>query len=232
MLVYDGRAMEDVAPVNLIDVQIGPIKRQITARDRALRSGADFVRIRGQTRAIAITYALRESDADVRAGWQQAVLTWAIRQGPRKLLLPDRQARYIEAICTAPPEYLTREWWKPCKMVFTAYDPYFVDTDERYAACGTGFMVNGSAEPKMRIRAELDAAISDPVWTRNGNESIRLRGSVGPGALEIDLNAQTITLNGYSLMRQYRFDSTFFSPALGCNVIDGPGRVYWRERWE
>lgn len=126
-----------------------------------------------------------------------------------------------------------REWWEVPQLVFTAYAPFFTQTNENSSACGMAFEVLGSQAPHMEIRANLSAAVQNPQWTWNGKQTISLSGSIGPGTLVIDLEQQTITLNGNSIMSAYAFpSSTFFSPQLGYNNITGTGRVYWRERWE
>lgn len=233
MLIYNGAALEDIAPAQIVDITVSPVKQKVTSRSRAILSGEDFVRIRGETRTIKVTFALLTQDADARAAQAQAVRRWSAATQPQRLLLPDRQTQYINAVCTAPPEISIREWWKVCNMTFTAYDPFFADTDEHSVSCGTGFEVSGSSAPDMRIQADLLVAVPTPSWIWNDQKAIFLSGAVGPGHLIIDLTHQTITLDGVSIMTQYKWVvSDFFAPQLGFNVIDGRGRVYWRERWE
>lgn len=233
MLVYNGIALEDISFAQIVDIVVSQIKQVVTSRARAIQSGQDFVRIRGDTRTVKITFALLSQDADERRAQAQAIRRWCAAERPQRLLLPDRQTQYLSAICTKPPDISIREWWKVCEMTFTAYDPFFADTDEHSVSCGTGFEVSGSAAPDMRIQADLRAAVTNPSWEWNGQKTIRLSGSVGPGRLVIDLTRQTITLNGESIMNRYQWlASDFFAPRLGFNVITGPGRVYWRERWE
>lgn len=232
MLLYNDVGLEDVAPVRVVDVVVSPIKQAVTTVKRASMPGEDFVRIRGETRTITVTFALLENDRDARRESMETVRRWAAGDRPGRLMLPDRIGQYIEAVCTTFPQLSVREWWEVCQMVFTAYDPFFVSAAENSSACGTPFMALGSQPPKMQIRATLSAAVDNPSWT-NGKQTISLTGSIGPGALVIDLDKQTITLNGASIMSAYAFPaSDFIVPALGYNNIKGTGRVYWRERWE
>ena len=50
MLLYNDVGLEDVAPVRVVDIVVSPIAQAVTTVDRAVKSGADFVRIRGKTR--------------------------------------------------------------------------------------------------------------------------------------------------------------------------------------
>lgn len=233
MLLFDGVALESVAPVRIDDIVVSPVTQAATVVDRAVLSGADFVRIRGKTRTITITFAILTNDMANRATYMQAVRRWAAQGQPCQMMLPDRIGQYIMAVCTTPPSLSLRKWWEVDKMVFTSYEPFFEATGENSSPCGTPFMVNGSAEPRMQIRATLTQALTSPSWVWNGKKTIFLSGTVGPGTLVIDLTRQVITLNGQSIMASYIFpNSDFFAPQIGYNNITGAGRVYWRERWE
>lgn len=232
MLLFNGVAFEDVAAVNIVDIVVSPITQAVTAVDRAVVPGADFVRIRGKTRTITVTFVLLDQDRDARCESMEAIRRWAASDKPQRLMLPDRIGQYIDAICTTFPQLSIREWWEVGKIVFTSYEPFFTGTAENSSACGTPFMVHGSQPPHMEIRATLSAAVQNPAWS-NGAQTITLNGSIGPGQLVIDLERQTITLNGNSIMSAYAFPaSDFFAPVLGYNNITGQGRVYWRERWD
>lgn len=232
MLLFNGVAFEDVAAVNVVDIVVSPITQAVTAVDRAVLPGSDFVRIRGKTRTITATFALLDQDRDARCESMEAIRRWAASDKPQRLMLPDRIGQYIDAICTTFPQLSIREWWEVGKIVFTSYEPFFTGTAENSSACGTPFMVHGSQPPHMEIRATLSAVVQNPAWS-NGTQTITLNGSIGPGQLVIDLERQTITLNGNSIMSAYAFPaSDFFAPVLGYNNITGQGRVYWRERWD
>ena len=232
MLLFNGVAFEDVTAAKIVDIVVSPVTQAVTMVDRAVLSGADFVRIRGKTRTITVTFALLDQDRDARCESMEAIRRWAASDRPQRLMLPDRIGQYINAICTTFPQLSIREWWEVAQIVFTSYEPFFTSTAESSSACGTPFEVGGSQPPHMEIRATLSEAVQNPAWS-NGSQTITLNGSVGPGQLVIDLERQTITLNGNSLMTSYAFPaSDFFSPELGYNNITGQGRVYWRERWE
>jgi hypothetical protein len=47
MIVFNGTALESVAPVMIEDIRISPISLGVTARERPVRFGADFVRMTG-----------------------------------------------------------------------------------------------------------------------------------------------------------------------------------------
>ena len=58
MIIYNGQALESVAPVKIEDVRVSPIARNPQARQRPVRFGADFVRMGGGTRTVTITLAM------------------------------------------------------------------------------------------------------------------------------------------------------------------------------
>ena len=64
MLIYNGAALEDIAPAQIVDITVSPVKQKVTSRSRAILSGEDFVRIRGETRTIKVTFALLTQDTD------------------------------------------------------------------------------------------------------------------------------------------------------------------------
>lgn len=124
MLLFNGVAFEDVAAVNIVDVVVSPITQAVTAVDRAVVPGADFVRIRGKTRTITVTFALLDQDRDARCESMEAIRRWAASDKPQRLMLPDRIGQYIDAICTTFPQLSIREWWEVGQMVFTSYEPF------------------------------------------------------------------------------------------------------------
>lgn len=233
MVLFNGVALESVAPIKVQDIVVSPIAQKVTTIDRATQPGAYFVRVRGTTRTVTISFAVITQVRPTRERHIQAVRRWAESDKPGLLLLPDRVGQYLSAVCTAYPQSNVRAWWDVPTLTFTAYDPFFLDAAENVAPCGQGFMAGGSATPHMEIRAQLASATQNPSWTDHLGNRISLSGSVGPGLVVIDLEAQTVTENGASIMSQYVWpESTFFPARLGYNRITGPGNVYWRERWE
>ena len=133
MLLFNGVAFEDVAAVNVVDIVVSPITQAVTAVDRAVLSGSDFVRIRGKTRTITVTFALLDQDRDARCESMEAIRRWAASDKPQRLMLPDRIGQYIDAICTTFPQLSIRERWAVGKIVFTSYEPFFTGTAARAA---------------------------------------------------------------------------------------------------
>ena len=124
-----------------------------------------------------------------------------------------------------------RQWWESkLRLVFTAYDPYWISDAEQSVACGTAFTVMGDAPPLMRIESASDSARTDLTYS-DGTDSM-VFSSVGTGTLVIDLNNQTAAIGGTSIMDQYTFTSKFLQPKTGAQTITGAGTIYWRERWE
>lgn len=232
MIIFNGVGLETIAPVCVEDVRVSPISMTVTARQRPVRWGADFVRMTGGSRTVNITFGLLTEDADARQDQLREITRWARSDAPCRLFLPHHDGVYLEAICTALPEPSTRQWWESrLRLTFTTMDnPYWTSDEEKNAACGTAFTVLGDAEPLMRITRTLTGAASSQSYS-NGVQTMTFS-SIGAGSLVIDLNRQTAAVNGSSIMSAYAFGSKFILPRTGAQTITGTGTVFWRERWE
>lgn len=232
MITFNGMALEQVAPVKIVDIRVSPIAMTPVARQRPVTWGADFVRMGGGSRTVAIEFALLTDDRDTRQNQLAAVTSWARSDKPGKLMLPNRRGAYLEVICTALPEPSLRQWWESkLRIVFTTYDnPYWTSVAEKSVACGTAFTVLGDAPPLMRIERTLSAAASNQAYS-NGTETMTFS-SIPAGNMVIDLNRQTATVGNTSIMQYYTFTSSFIIPHKGTQTITGTGTVKWRERWD
>lgn len=237
MIVFNGVALEQVAPVKVVDILVSPIQMSAVARQRPVTWGADFVRMSGGSRTVSIEFALLTDDRETRQNQLAAITRWARSDVPGRLEIPNRRGVYLEAICTALPEPSLRQWWESkLRVVFTTYDnPYWTSVGEKSAACGTQFTVLGDAPPLMRIERTLSSAVSSTQTYSNGSESMSFS-AIPAGNMVIDLNRQTAAVtNGTtttSIMNNYSFASSFLIPRTGAQTITGTGTVKWRERWD
>lgn len=232
MIVFNGKALEQVAPVKIVDILVSPIQMSAVARQRPVTWGADFVRMSGGSRTVSIEFALLTDNRDVRQAQLQEITRWARSDTPGKLEIPNRRGVYLEAICTALQEPSLRQWWESkLRIVFTTYDnPYFTSSTERSVACGTPFIALGDAPPLMRIERTLSGAASNQTYG-NGSESMTFS-TIPAGDMVIDLNRQTAQVGTTNIMQYYAFGSSFLLPMAGTQTITGTGTVKWRERWE
>jgi len=232
MIVYNGVSLDSVAHVSVEDIRVSPIRYNPVVRPRAVRFGADFVRMGGGERTVTISFALLDKDPVTRQAALLALSQWARTDAEYKLELPIDPLRYLTGVCTAKPEPSTRAWWEnKLKMVFTCYDnPYWTAKGEKSVACGTQFNVLGNAPPLMRIERTLSSAASNQAYS-NGVETMTFT-TIPAGDMIIDLNAQTAAVGGASIMAQYQPASTFVVPRTGVQTITGTGTVKYRERWE
>ena len=232
MIVFNGVALEQVAPVKIVDIRVSPIQMTPTARQRPVTWGADFVRMGGGSRTVAIEFAVLTDDRDTRQNQLAAITSWARSDKPGKLMLPNRRWVYLEAICTALPEPSLRQWWESkLRLVFTTFDnPYWTSIAEKSVACGTAFTVLGDAPPLMRIERTLSASASNQSYS-NGAQTMTFS-SIPAGSMVIDLNRQTAAVGTSSIMGNYSFSSSFIIPKTGTQTITGTGTVKWRERWD
>lgn len=232
MIVFNGVALEQVAPVKIVDILVSPIQMTAVARQRPVTWGADFVRMSGGSRTVSIEFALLTDNRDVRQAQLQEITRWARSDTPGKLEIPNRRGSYLEAIRTALPEPSLRQWWESkLRIVFTTYgNPYFTSSTERSVACGTPFIALGDAPPLMRIERTLSGAASNQTYG-NGSESMTFS-TIPAGDMVIDLNRQTAQVGTTNIMQYYAFGSSFLIPRAGTQTITGTGTVKWRERWE
>lgn len=191
MILFNGVALESVAPVCVEDVRVSPISMSATTRQRPVRWGADYVRMTGGSRTITITFGLPTNNRDDRQEQIRSIAKWARSDKPGKLVLPHHDGLYLEAICTALPDPSLRQWWDSrLRVMFATMDnPYWTSQFWKSAACGTVFTVLGSAPPIMRIERTLTSAAANQVYT-DGERRMQFS-SIPAGNLVIDLNRQT-----------------------------------------
>ena len=236
MIVFNGVALEQVAPVKIVDVLVSPIQMSAVARQRPVTWGADFVRMNGGSRTVSIEFALLTDDRETRQNQLAAITRWARTDKPKKLHVPNRRGVYLEVICTSLPEPSLRQWWESkLRLVFTTYDnPYWTSVGEKSVACGTAFVVLGDAPPLMRIERTLSSSASSQSYG-NGSQSMTFS-TIPAGDMVIDLNRQTAAVTSgsttTSIMSGYSYSSSFIIPRTGSQTITGTGTVKWRERWD
>lgn len=232
MIVFNGVPINSIAPVMIEDIKVSPISYSPVVRPRAVRFGAEFVRMYGGQRKITISFAILEKDMVSRANAIRALSMWAKTDKEYKLELPTDPERYLMCVCTAKPEPSTRAWYEnKLKLVFTCYDdPYWISKAERSVACGTQFFAQGDAPPLMQIRRTLSSAASGQSYG-DGTHTMTFT-TIPAGNMVIDVNAQTAVVGSTSIMQYYQPAGAFVVPKIGANRITGTGTVYYRERWE
>lgn len=233
MIWFNGAGLEAVAPVMIEDIRVSPIQRNVTARQRPIQAGADFVRVTDGQRTVTITFGLLTMDPGLRQGQLDAVKAWARSDQPQRLELPYHEGVYLMALATELPAPSARQWWESkLRIVFTCYDPYWVSLEERSAACGSSFTVLGDAPPLMQIRRTLASTATAQTYYRpySGQRPMNFTRIIA-GNLVIDLNRQTADVDGAVILGDLTPDSVFLPPQTGTQTIEGVGTVYWRERW-
>ena len=237
MIYFNSVALENIAPVKIEDIRVSPITIRPVTRERAIRSGAELVRVRGAERSVVITFGLLTDDLSMRTAQLQNITNWAVSTEEKWLRLPnyDASARHLEAICTEYPSPSMRQWWDSrLRLVFTCFNnPYWTSDIEKSAACGASFTASGNAMdgPLMRIERTLSSAASSVSYSSGGQ--FMVFSTVPAGNLAIDLNRQTAAVNGTSIMQYWDIaNSTFIKPKNGTQTINGTGTIKYRERWQ
>lgn len=232
MIVYNGIALESVAPVSIEDIRVSPIQYNPVTRPRAVRFGSEWVRMGGGTRTVVLSFAILERNTTARHEYFRALSMWAKTDAEHRIELPVAPSMYLVGVCTAKPEPSTRAWWEnKLKLTFTCFaNPYWTSAEEKSVACGTAFNVFGDAPPLMRIERTLSSAASNQTYS-NGSESMTFS-SIPAGAMVIDLNTQIAKVDTTSIMQNYQPSGSFLIPRTGTQTISGTGTVKYRERWE
>lgn len=232
MIVFNGVSINSVANVSIEDIRVSPIAYNPVARPRAVRFGAEFVRMGGGTRTVTVSLAVLDNNMVTR---QEAFLNlakWARSDAEYMLELPQDPNKYLMCVCTSKPDPSTRAWWEnKLKLVFTCFDnPYWTSKAEKSVACGTQFNVLGDAPPLMRIERTLSSSASNQSYS-NGSETMTFS-TISSGDMVIDLNNQTAKVGSNSIMQYYQPSGSFIIPKTGTQTITGTGTVKYKERWE
>ena len=233
MIVFNGIALESVAPVMVEDIRVLPIKYSPVTRPRAIRYGSEFVRNRGGERTIAITFALLDDNKITRHEGLLNVSKWAKTDAEYMLELPQNPNMFLKCVCTGKPEPSTRQWWESkLRLVFTCFnDPYWVSKGEKSVACGTQFNVLGDAPPLMRIERTVSGSAASNQSYSNSVQTMTFS-SIPVGSMVIDLNNQTAKVGSSSIMQYYASSGRFIIPRTGVQTITGTGTIKYRERYE
>ena len=234
MITFNNIELTNIAPVKIDDIDVSPINYTPVARQRAVAFGADFVRMGGGTRTVAITFALLDDTPTSRETYLQAIRDWAVIEGEKELVLPHFSGRHLECVCTEHPDASFRKWWESrLRLVFTCFNnPFWTSDTLKTAACGdTPFQINGSAPPLMTIERTLAEAASDEVYI--SSTQTMTFSTIPAGDLVIDITRQTAQVDGVSIMQYYEPTSDWIKPSYNGNyqTISGTGTVKYRERW-
>lgn len=232
MIVFNGVDLTDTIPVEIEDINVSPIQIEPVARPRAMQYGSEFVRIRGGTRTVTVTFALLRRNYDQRERLLQALRDWACIGEEYTLELPNYSNRHLECAVTQLPDTSYRKWWEnKLRIIFTCYsNPFWTSNELIEVPCGTTFSVGGSAQPLMTIERNGVTALTDQTYS-NGSESMVFR-TIPAGRTVIDLNRQTAAIGSASIMQYYSPLSEWIVPQVGANQqINGNGVVKYRERW-
>ena len=233
MIVFNGVSIESVAPVKIDDISVSRIALNPVARQRAIRFGADFVRMGGGERKITVSFAVLERNPVVRHEMLMNISQWAKTDAEYMLELPVDANKALYCVCTAKPEPSIRKWWEnKLQLQFTCYaNPYWTNKSEKSVSCGTAFNVLGDALPLMRIERTVSGSAASNQSYSNSAETMTFS-TIPVGDMVIDLNRQTAVVGSSSIMQYYQPSGRFIVPRIGTQTISGTGTVKYKERWE
>lgn len=232
MIIFNGVDLTETIPVKIEDIVVSPIQLNPVARQRAVQFGSEFVRMGGGNRNITISFALLEIDYAERENAMQNLRNWARIGAEYTLELPQYTNRHLECAVVQLPDYSYRKWWEnKLKIVFTCFNnPYWTSNELVEVPCGNEFSIGGSAQPLISIERSGIRPLTNQTYT-NGIGSMTFT-TIPAGNVVIDLNRQTASVDGVSIMQFYTPSSEWIIPAVGASqTIQGEGTVKYRERW-
>ena len=182
------------------------------------------VNIGSRTRPGAMTVARR-------------LIGWAETDGPKPLTLNHELNKYYLAVCSACTPKALRNTFLVLDFTFTAPDPRAFAVEERSAAIGEAFTVEGTAWTHPVITHTLSAQASGVRYTLNGDRYIELVGTLPAGSVvQLDHAARTVRVN--NLLRPALLDyvhSRWFELSPGEHTIiasvPGSAAIAWRDTW-
>ena len=231
MIKYGNVELTDLLPVRIEDVVVSPIRLEPVARSRAIKAGEEFIRQKGGTRTVTITFALLEMDRAEREKGMLDLRGWAYSETEKTLVLPQFEDKHLECICTAFPDHSYRKWWEnKLRLVFECFNnPFWTSNELIEVPCGNTFSIGGTAQPLVTIERNGGTLTEQAYAT--ATESMVFT-TIPAGSLVIDLNRQTAAIGNTSIMKYYKPSSTWIVPKIGAGqYINGEGVVKYRERW-
>ena len=115
MIIFNGVSIDQVAPIKIVDIRVSPIQMTVVARQRPVTWGADYVRMSGGSRTVAIEFALLTEDREARQTQLAALTRWARSDKPEKPEKPDQHDFNVYANLAA--ETLTSTLGRTVKIV-------------------------------------------------------------------------------------------------------------------
>lgn len=220
---------------NVLDVTVGAAGIETTTFIPGTSSGSLFVRNRLSTRTVKINVEM-PLDAAAYAENLRAVRAWAYSTEPKDLCLSCYPGKKLSCTCTSISEFSPKTWWGAMEIVFTAWDPRFVDIVEKSALVGDYFTVKGDDEPLSSLKHTVSEPITGAKWSFDNSTYIKLLDSkiISSGTVSIDYNNKIVTHDGQSIMSSVALPSRFPAIQPGReHIIAGPsGGVFsWFERW-
>lgn len=234
MVEFNGVEINEVAPVNVLDVIVSSPDINLTMLDVPLRAGSQFVRKKIGTRTVTVPFLLMEQDAEKRRRHIENIIAWAGTEQECMLKSTPEPEGFLMAVCSEFPKQSSRDFWEVLTLVFTAADPHYTSCAESVIPASGYFFVGRDRPPRLIIKQTIESEITDATW-KFGEKHVRLSGVLMPGELVIDFDRELVTLNGESIAEKVTLDSTFFELKKGANLIEcengAGGTAHLRERW-
>jgi phage-related protein len=221
-----------VQGAQVINIEIGAAGIETRTLDKVFRAGNYFRSRRNTTRPVTVTVEL-PLDRDTYADNVRRVIEWASSSEPKALMLEVYPGMELYAVLTDVSSFTQKNWWEPVTLTFTANDPYFQDIALTHENVGTQFTVAGDAPVSLKITHVVSSTLTQPQWTIDNGDYIKLTGTYSSGTIVIDMEHFTVTRNGTPIAADIALTSRFQETPTGSHIVTGPagGLVEWRERW-
>ena len=233
MLRFNGIDITDISDALETLVKVSTPEIILDSIPTAIADGEQFARLRYGKRSITLEFTIFETDMQLRTSILRDIKAWGVSRTPLHLEVPQEDNGYLIAICTQLPTDNADRPTDDIEMVFTALDPYYYSRAEKLASVSSRALVLHDTEPNWRIEQAVTAELTSPSWSINGKTLTFT--TIPAGALVLDGNTETATLDGGTILTALSGDSRFPQLAKGANQIEvangAGGTIYWRERW-
>lgn len=233
---YNGYDLSGLLVVEEIRRQLLPTINNVLIR-RTGADGSEHIRTTYGSRVIEVDIRLIERDRDAL---QQAVRNLAGRlytRGPARLDLRDEPDKHEMAVLDGAVDMDKLLYTGGATLTFVSPEPASYSNHVQVVEIGTGYIRNDGTFPATGvITVTMDAAKSSLRVTQSETgEMVHIDHALAANdVVQIDLEHETVTKNGASIMKDVALTSDFFEIPVGkfkIAVTAGTAVLRYRARW-
>lgn len=232
---YNNNDLSSLLTVEEVRRQLLPQTRNVFQRIPG-RDGEQHIRADLGPRTIEVDVRLIEDDRETVQSQVRALAGLLFSRTPAKLEL-EEEGMYEVAILSGPVDVEKFLYTGFATLVFIAPDPAAWSSTETTVNITAADITNvGTYPARGTITVTLNEAVSSltVTLTTTGDRVHIDHGFVKNDVVVVDLDTETVTKNGVSVMKDVTLDSDFFELPVGkfkITVSAGTGVLKYRARW-